>query len=72
MKYVISFDLTVQVAHDKWDRTRMTMLGDDDTTLGQIKEWQLRWTRGLTQNGTLKEHMLITTAEEYPQKKIDS
>ena len=42
MKFIVSFEKTIQVAEDSWRVSLRTMLADENTTLGQIKEWYLR------------------------------
>ena len=42
MKFIVSFEKTIQVAEDSWRVSLRTMLADENTTLRQIKEWYLR------------------------------
>jgi len=60
MKYVISFQQTVQVTEDHWTRRKRTLLVDEDTTIGQIQGWYKR-EENLTDNH-LHEPLTITEA----------
>jgi hypothetical protein len=42
MKYVASFRRTQQLSPDGFDVITETMICDENTTLGQIHEWQTR------------------------------
>jgi len=42
VKFIISFEKTIQVAEDSFRVSLRTMIANDNTTIGQIKEWYSR------------------------------
>ncbi len=40
MKFIASFEKTIQVAEDSWRVSLQTLLCDENTNIGQIREWQ--------------------------------
>lgn len=39
MKFVVSFGKTEQMTEDTWAVHLQTLIADENTTLGQIREW---------------------------------
>jgi hypothetical protein len=40
MRFIASFEKTVQLTEDHWGVTLQTLLCDENTTIGRIREWQ--------------------------------
>jgi len=39
MKYVISYEKTIQVSEDSWRVILKTFIANENTTIGQIRDW---------------------------------
>lgn len=42
MDFVVSFEQTIQVAEDSWRVSLRTLIADENTTIGDIRQWWLR------------------------------
>jgi len=45
MDFVVSFEQTIQVAEDSWRVSLRTLIADENTTIGDIRQWWLREAR---------------------------
>jgi len=64
MKFVISYQTTVQVTEDHWARRKRTLLADENTTLRTVFEWYRK--QDAVKEDRLYEPLTITEAEEAP------
>lgn len=58
-KFVVSFDASIQLTEDHWGMRRHTKVANEDTTLGEIKQWYLSLQRPHLNTQTI-EPILIT------------
>jgi len=64
MKFIASFEKTVQVAEDSWRVSLQTLLCDENTTIGQIREWQRGNLRVRTIEGYKMDDVKLSEPDE--------
>lgn len=63
MKIVASFEKTVQTSEDSWGVRLQTLLCDESTTVGQIRDWQRENLHVRTIEGYKMDDIKLTEAE---------